>query len=51
MTVVFQKSGRNERWNLKGVSIKRHTGINGHGEIILIVSDLIGEGLTIGTVS
>lgn len=49
MTVVFQESGRNEKWDLKGVSIKRYTEINGHDEIILIVSDLVGEALTIGT--
>lgn len=41
--------GERERWDLKGVSVKRHTGINEHDEIILIVSDLVGEALTIGT--
>lgn len=48
MTVVFQESGENERWDLKGLGIKNHTGINGHDEIVLIVSSLCDWALTIG---
>lgn len=48
MTEVFQESVKNERWDLKGVGIKNHTGINGRDEIGLIVSSLFGGALTVG---
>lgn len=45
---MFQESGENERWGLRGVGVKNHTGINGHDEIVLIVSSLFGGTLTVG---